>query len=63
MFNGCALVNDNAAQDPAVIAALSSLQERGWPVSSGLGSHTYVEDLTENMDPDTAQEYWEEYQV
>jgi len=63
MFNGCALVNDKAAQDPAVIAALSSLQERGWPASSGLGSHTYVEDLTENMDPDTAQEYWEEYQA
>ncbi len=63
MFNGCALVNDKAAQDPVVMAALSSLQERGWPASSGLASHTYVEELTDHMDPDTAQEYWEEYSL
>jgi len=33
-------------------------------VSSGLGSHTYVEELLDNeTDPDTIQEYWEEYSL
>ena len=63
MFNGAVLVNENAANDPAVMAMLRSQAERNWPVSSGFGTHTYVEDLTENMDPDTAQEYWEEYSL
>ena len=62
MFNGAALVNDKAAADPAVMAALSSLQERGWPSSSGLGAHYYVDSET-ITDPDELQEYWEEYQV
>jgi hypothetical protein len=32
--------------------------------SSGLGSHTYVEDLTQEItDPDILQEYWEEYSL
>jgi len=62
MFNGAALVNDKAAADPAVMAALSSLQERGWPSSSGLGAHYYV-DSESITDPDELQEYWEEYQV
>ena len=62
MFDGAALVNDKAASDPAVLAALSSLQERGWPSSSGLGAHYYV-DSESITDPDELQEYWEEYQV
>lgn len=33
-------------------------------VSSGLGSHTYVEELLDNeTDPDIIQEYWEEYSL
>ena len=63
MFNGSALVNDKAAKDPAVLAALQSLQDQGWPSSSGFGDHYYVEDLVEDMDPETAQEYWEEYSL
>jgi len=63
IFNGSALVNDKAAHDPAVLAALQSLQGREWPSSSGFGDHYYVEDLVEDMDPDTAQEYWEEYSL
>ena len=63
MFNGAALVNDKAAKDPVVLAALQSLQDQGWPSSSGFGDHYYVEDLVEDMDPETAQEYWEEYSV
>jgi len=63
MFNGAALVNDKAAADPAVLAALQSLQDQGWPSSSGFGDHYYVEDLVEDMDPETAQEYWEEYSL
>ena len=32
--------------------------------SSGLGSHVYVEDLTQEIeDPDILQEYWEEYSL
>ena len=62
MFNGAALVNDKAAADPAVIAALSSLQEQGWPSSSGLGEHYSVDSET-ITDPDELQEYWEEYSV
>tara|TARA_B100000131_G_scaffold155143_1_gene150622 strand:- start:477 stop:767 length:291 start_codon:yes stop_codon:yes gene_type:complete len=62
MFNGCALVNDKAAKDPAVLAALQSLQGRGWPSSSGLGAHYYVDSET-ITDPDELQEYWEEYSV
>ena len=62
MFNGAALVNDKAAADPAVLAALQSLQDQGWPSSSGLGAHYYVDSET-ITDPDELQEYWEEYQV
>ena len=62
MFNGAALVNDKAAADPAVLAALQSLQDQGWPSSSGLGAHYYV-DSESITDPDELQEYWEEYQV
>ena len=62
MFNGSALVNDKAAKDPAVIAALQSLQGRGWPSSSGLGAHYYVDSET-ITDPDELQEYWEEYSL
>ena len=62
MFDGCALVNDSASKDVAVMAALSSLQERGWPSSSGLGNH-YSADSESITDPDELQEYWEEYQV
>ena len=62
IFNGSALVNDKASRDPAVLAALSSLQERGWPSSSGFGDHYYV-DSESITDPDELQEYWEEYQV
>ena len=62
MFEGCALVNDSAAKDPAVMAALSSLQEQGWPNASGLGSHYYVDSET-ITDPDELQEYWEEYSL
>ena len=32
--------------------------------SSGLGSHTYVEDVIQSIDDqEMIQEYWEEYQV
>ena len=62
MFNGSALVNDKASRDPAVLAALSSLQERGWPSSSGLGNH-YAVDSESITDPDELQEYWEEYSL
>ena len=58
MFNGSALVNDKASRDPAVLAALSSLQERGWPSSSGFGDH-YSVDSESITDPDELQEYWE----
>ena len=37
-FNGCAMLNSAAAKDEAVIAALESLQARGWPASSGFGT-------------------------
>ena len=62
MFNGAALVNDKAAADPVVMAALSSLQERGWPSASGFGDHYYV-DSESITDPDELQEYWEEYSL
>ncbi len=62
MFNGAALVNDKAAADPAVMAALQSLQDQGWPSSSGLGAHYYVDSET-ITDPDELQEYWEEYSL
>ena len=62
MFDGCALVNDSASKDSAVMAALSSLQEQGWPNASGLGTPYYVD--SENItDPDELQEYWEEYSL
>ena len=32
--------------------------------SSGLGNHTYVEDMIQDVtDPDILQEYWDEYSV
>ena len=62
MFNGAALVNDKAAADPAVMAALQSLQGRGWPSSSGFGDH-YSVDSESITDPDELQEYWEEYSL
>ncbi len=62
MFNGAALVNDKAAADPAVMAALQSLQDQGWPSSSGLGAHYSVDSET-ITDPDELQEYWEEYSL
>ena len=62
MFNGSALVNDKASKDPAVLAALQSLQGQGWPSSSGLGAHYYVDSET-ITDPDELQEYWEEYSL
>ena len=32
--------------------------------SSGLGTHTYVEDIIQDVtDQDTLQEYWEEYSL
>tara|TARA_Y100000401_G_C8134533_1_gene131833 strand:- start:156 stop:410 length:255 start_codon:yes stop_codon:yes gene_type:complete len=32
--------------------------------SSGLGTHTYVEDMIQDVtDPEVLQEYWDEYQV
>ena len=40
------------------------LDESWMKVSSGLGSHTYVEDMIQNTtDPDLLQEYWEEYSL
>ena len=40
------------------------LDESWDKVSSGLGDHTYVEDLIQNTtDPDLLQEYWEEYSL
>ena len=62
IFNGCALVNDKAAADPVVLAALQSLQDQGWPSSSGLGNH-YAVDSESITDPDELQEYWEEYSL
>ena len=62
IFNGSALVNDKAAKDPAVLAALQSLQDQGWPSSSGLGNH-YSVDSESITDPDELQEYWEEYSL
>ena len=62
MFNGCALVNDKASKDPVVLATLQSLQDQGWPSSSGLGAHYYVDSET-ITDPDELQEYWEEYSL
>ena len=62
MFNGSALVNDKASKDPAVLAALQSLQDQGWPSSSGLGAHYSVDSET-ITDPDELQEYREEYSL
>ena len=40
------------------------IDESWMKVSSGLGNHTYVEDLIQNTtDPDLLQEYWEEYSL
>ncbi len=40
------------------------LDENWDKVSSGLGVHTYVEDMIQNTtDPDLLQEYWEEYSL
>ena len=40
------------------------INEHWSETSSGLGTHTYVEDLIQNeTDPDTVQEYWEEYSL
>ena len=39
--------------------------EKSWmKTSSGLGNHTYVEDIIQHVtDPDVLQEYWDEYSV
>jgi len=47
-FNGCAMLNSTAAKDEAVMAALESLQARGWPASSGFGHHQTIDELTGN---------------
>ena len=40
------------------------IDENWMKVSSGLGVHTYVEDMIQNTtDPDLLQEYWEEYSL
>ena len=40
------------------------LDENWDKVSSGLGVHTYIEDMIQNTtDPDLLQEYWEEYSL
>ena len=44
-FNGCAMLNSAAAKDEAVIAALESLQARGWPASSGFGTRQTIDEL------------------
>ena len=44
-FNGCAVLNSAAAKDEAVIAALESLQARGWPASSGFGTRQTIDEL------------------
>ena len=57
--NPVALVSPNCSQ------LVLDILEKDWAyTSSGLGSHTYVEDLTQEItDPELLQEYWEEYQV
>ena len=44
-FNGCVMLNSTAAKDEAVMAALESLQARGWPSSSGFGNHQTIDEL------------------
>ena len=40
------------------------LNDNWHKVSSGLGNHTYVEDMIQDVtDPEILQEYWDEYQV
>ena len=40
------------------------IDESWMKVSSGLGNHTYVEDMIQDVtDPDILQEYWEEYSL
>jgi hypothetical protein len=40
------------------------IDENWMKTSSGLGTHTYVEDIMQDVtDPDTLQEYWEEYSL
>ena len=40
------------------------LNESWMKTSSGLGTHTYVEDMIQDVtDPEVLQEYWDEYQV
>ena len=40
------------------------LNESWMKTSSGLGTHTYVEDMIQDVtDPEVLQEYWDEYSV
>ena len=40
------------------------LNDNWHKVSSGLGNHTYVEDMIQDVtDPEVLQEYWDEYSV
>jgi hypothetical protein len=40
------------------------INENWSKTSSGLGTHTYVEDIIQDVtDQDTLQEYWEEYSL
>ena len=40
------------------------INENWMKTSSGLGNHTYVEDMIQDItDPDILQEYWDEYSV
>ena len=47
-FNGSAMLNSTAAEDEAVMAALESLQARGWPASSGFGTRQTWRELIGN---------------
>ena len=57
--NPVALVSPNCSQ-----LVLDILEKDCAYTSSGLGSHTYVEDLSQEItDPELLQEYWEEYSL